>query len=355
MASAAATLGGLPTVNIELLRGFGFTCRDDCGLCCYAEPRLRAREKPALLRIAPATQIVAHDAAEFLSARPDGGACQFLRDRRCRVHTARPAPCREFPVTVHLGTRLQASLVLSCPGLELGPLRGWRDGPTGPVHGLATEVAAVRERVEPSTARRIDEATRRRARLARQLADEGRWREEEEVRARVGAEVPFPADADFPVEAPPSADDGLESLPLFYDARPGPVALADGLGGWHLLELRESGGVERTIAVVPPPESPPELTREGKGVLEGYLRYWLARDALFGFVHIAMLESDEGDVEEWVRSELAAIGALVLARADVRLRARAGEPRPLGAFEVQEGIRACDQDLLDRAGWGDRL
>ncbi len=355
MASAAATLGGLPTVNIELLRGFGFTCRDDCGLCCYAEPRLRAREKPALLRIAPAAQIVAHDAAEFLAARPDGGACQFLLDRRCRVHAARPSPCREFPVTVHLGTRLQASLVLSCPGLELGPLREWRGGPARPVHGLATEVAAVRERVEPSTARRIAEATRRRARLARQLAEEGRWQEEDDVRARVAADVPFPTRAEFPVEAPPAADDGLEALPLFYDARPGPVALANGIGGWHLLELRESGGVERTIAVVPPPEAPPDLTSEGRTVLEGYLRYWLARDALFGIVQLAMLESDEGDVEEWIRGELAAIGALVLARADVRLRARAGEARPLGAFEVQEGIRASDQDLLDRTGWGDRL
>jgi Fe-S-cluster containining protein len=352
---AGAEGPGIPSLDLALLNGVRFECRPECGLCCYAEPRLRPAEKVRLLRIAPAAEIVAHGGEEFLAARHDGGACQFLVDRRCAVHAVRPAPCREFPLTVHVGRRIQATAVLSCPGVDLAFLGdGGRDR-AGEIVGLDGEIASLKGRLGPGTARRQTEAIRRRARIAHRLAEERRWLEDEAVREILRHHPARPGPEEFPVESPPSVDDGLERLPLFFDHRPGPVAIADGIGGWHLLELRAGGGVERPLAVVPPPDRPPPVAPDGEVVLDGYLRYWLERDALFGIVQLAMTESDAGDVEEWVRAELRAIGAVVLARADVRRRARGEGRGPLTGDDVRDGIRATDQDLLDRPGWGDRL
>jgi Fe-S-cluster containining protein len=344
-----------PTLDVALLRGFSFRCRDDCGLCCFAEPRVRATERARLLQIAPQTEWVERDGAEFLTARPDGGACQFLRARQCTVHDARPSPCREFPITVHVGTRLQSTAVLSCPGMDAEGLARWDAGKPAEIRGLDAELAAVRGRVDATAARRMREAVRRRSRIARRLQREGRWVEDDVVRSRVGKRLPFPDADSLAREDLPSADDGLDLLPLFFGGHAGPLALASGVGGWQLLELRATGGIERTLAIVPPPERPPEMTADGRAALETYLRYWLARDLLLGHVHLAMLGANDGSVEDWVRSELRHIGGTALARADVLVRARRGEPRRLTEVDVLEGIRATDQDLLDRESWGDRL
>jgi Fe-S-cluster containining protein len=343
-------------LDLTLLSGFSFSCRPDCGLCCYASPRVTIDERRTLLQIAPATEFVSRDRDHFLASRPEGGGCQFLRGHRCGVHTARPAPCREFPVNVHVGERLQATLVLSCPGLELGVLRSFsaaRDGPA--VRGLDDEIAAVRQRVSRSADERLAQTQRRHRRLVRQLEGEGRWTPEPEVRAELGARLPVPAERDFELEEPPSIADGLERLPLFFDERPGPIAIAQSLGGWELLEIRAEGGVARSLGVYPPPERPPRLTPEGRELLEGYLRYWLERDALFGTVLLEMAEAEDGDVLEWTDAELRRIGATTLARASVRARVHGADGRELGVRDVERGIRATDQDLLDRPTWGDRL
>jgi Fe-S-cluster containining protein len=345
----------VPELDTALVDGFSFACRDDCGLCCFARPRVRPFERAALLKIAPEAEFEKSEHGTFLASRPDGGACGLLEERRCTAHPARPAPCREFPVTTHLGVRVQATLVLSCPGLDLAPLVGWRPRPTGDGRGLDDELAAVRSRIDGAAARRLAEATRRRARIARALRSEGRWVEEQDVREELRRNLPVPGPEDFPVPEPPVPEDGLDALPLFFDGRAGPVGLASDLGGWHLLELRAGGGVERTIAVVPPPTTEPTATAEATALLEGYLRYWLERDLLFATTHLEMLESDSGNVTEWIADELREVGATALARADVRARARYGERRRLSADDVRDGIRATDQDLLDRDGWGDRL
>jgi hypothetical protein len=191
--------------------------------------------------------------------------------------------------------------------------------------------------------------------VARTLGSEGRWVEEDDVRSQLRASPPTPGAEEFPVEDPPAAEDGLDGLPLFFDGRGGPVALASDLGGWHLLELSAAGGVERVVGVVPPPTAKPSVTPDAAALLEGYVRYWLERDLLFGTTHLAMLESEGGNVTEWVTAELRSIAATALARADVRARARYGERRALTVNDVADGIRATDQDLLDRDSWGDRL
>jgi Fe-S-cluster containining protein len=346
----------VPEIDLELVRGFAFACRPDCGLCCFASPRVSSDEAGALLRIVPEAQLIRHGDGRFIASRPDGGACQFLSELRCRVHAERPAPCREFPIEVHVGERLQASLVLSCPGLDLGRLGGVppHDG-SGEAFGLSREISSVRSRVNSDASRRLVGARRRHRRLQRRFESEGRWVPESETRSRLQREPPWPEDGDFGAEGLPRAEDGLERLPLFFDARPGPVAIADALGGAELLEVRTEGGVARSLGVFPTTERRPRLTDDGARLLRGYLRYWLGRDRLFGTVLLAMADADDGDVLEWTASELRAIGATTLARAILRARARGEGDRELGAEDVARGIRATDQDLLDRPTWGDRL
>jgi hypothetical protein len=345
-----------PALDVRLLAGFDFACRPDCGLCCYAEPRVEPAERSRLLAIEPETEIVGGPPGGFLRARGDGGACPFLAGNRCRVHRDRPSACREFPVSVHLGRRLQASVVLSCPGVTLGPLSApVRDSAVNVRVGFVEELGSVRARIDSRTERRRLDAGRRRRQLARKLDADGRWVDEEEVRRSVRRAVPSVTDRHFPVDDPPEAAEGLAALPLFFDGRAAPVAIAGTVGGWELLQLREEGGVAHSLGVFPPPRRPPTLTAGAQRLLTGYLRYWLERDALFGLVLLDAADGDEGDVTDWVRDELCRIGAVTLSRASVRAQGRKGDGSHLDESDVALGIRAADQDLLDRPTWGDRL
>jgi Fe-S-cluster containining protein len=344
------------SLDTTLLQGFRYRCRPGCGLCCFAEPRVDPAERAPLLRIAPAASFVETGPATYLRAFPEGGSCRLLRDLRCSAHEARPHPCREFPVHVHVGTRLQASLVLSCPGVDLGRLRDPTayDARVPPV-GLDSELASVEARIDPTFLRRLTDAGRRRGRLVRALEREGRWVEEAEVRRALRRRIPLPTRVDFPVEDPLAADDGLERLPLYFDGRPGPVALAGGLGGWEALELRPAGGVARRLGVVPPPDSPPHLDRPAEKLLAGYLRYFLERDLLFASVLPRMAGVGEGSVLDWVEQELRTIGATAVSRAAVRAKLTGGSAETLTENDLERGIRATDQDRMDVPTWGDRL
>jgi len=301
-------------------------------------------------------KVVEKGGATFLRARPDGGACGLLDGLRCAAHAARPHPCREFPVHVQLGSRLQASLVFSCPGIDLGPLAaGSPYASRSRSHDFDAELTSVAERLGPSVERRMKDAARRRGRIVRSLEREGRWVEEEEVRDLLRSHIPRPGPDDFPVGDPPSTEDGLEVLPLYFDGRAGPVALAAGLGGWEALELRPCGGVERHLGSIPPPAVPPSLTSEAEALLVGYLRYFLERDLLFAYALPRMAEEGEDSVTEWVEEELREIGATVVSRASVRAKLAGGGLGPLSAVDLVNGIRATDQDLMDVSTWGDRL
>jgi Fe-S-cluster containining protein len=347
--------GGTPELDVRLLRGFRFECRPDCGLCCYAEPRVSPTERERLVQIVPETEFVRHGEALFLAGRPDGGACQFLDRNRCAAHAARPHPCREFPVSVHVGARLQATVVLSCPGVELSALRSDRRDLADGEGGFSGELAAVRERLDPTVPRRMDAAQRRRRRIARTLESQGRWEEEESVRTALRTTSFLPTLEDFPAMEPPELDQGVERMPLFFDGRSAPVALSSGLGGWELHELSPTGGLGEPIAVIPPPDRPPVLSSDATELLVAYLRYWLERDAFFGALHLAMTDARDGSVSEWAHEELRSIGAVTVARAQIRAKLARAEAGRLTAPDIELGIRATDQDFLDRDSWGERL
>jgi hypothetical protein len=146
----------------------------------------------------------------------------------------------------------------------------------------------------------------------------------------------------------------MSNLPLFFDGRPGPVAIASGLGGWEMIELAPDG-TALTRDVVVPPGQPPLLTSEGERLLEGYLRYWLMRDAFLAAVHVEMLRGAEGSVTDWASESLRALGALTLARGSARAKLAGRDGGRLTEADVAAGIRAVDQDGLDRPTWGDRF
>jgi Fe-S-cluster containining protein len=345
-----------PEIDTASLAGFSYSCRPGCGLCCYAEPLVVAEDKVALLRIVPATEFVARGRFEFLRSHPQGGACRLLESRRCRAHPARPAPCREFPLAGHVGVRLQATVVLTCPGVDLSSLDGYL-GPedAGPARGFDSELEALRARLSGGGDHGLQESGRRRARIARALATDARWVEEDEVRRRLREELQRPFFGWAPAEDPPPREGGLDLLPLVFADAAGPVALARRPEGWELLELRSTGGVQRSLGVVPPPDRPPAMSESARRALTGYLRYWLERDQLFGTTHLEMLEDHEGTVVDRVRLELQRIAGTTVSRAYVLASARRGSVGELSLEDLHEGIRATDQDFLDRPTWGTRL
>ncbi|MGA8711006.1 MAG: YkgJ family cysteine cluster protein [Thermoplasmata archaeon] len=342
-------------VDLSLLSGFEFACLPGCGLCCFTSPRLDPEDAARLESVAPDALLVDAGSERRLAARPEGGACQFLTDLRCGIHLARPAPCREFPISVHVGTGLQATVVLSCPGLELKPLISYSSGAaSGSFSGLDSELASLRRRLTPQVERRRTEAERRRRRIARELTEQGRWLEEDEVRQQLRGRRLVPRADEYSFSDPPGVEEGLEFLPMYYDGRAGPVALGNGLGGWEALELSAVGG-SRSLGLGVPPDRPPDLEPTAEELLSSYLGYWLARDGFLAAVQLEMLSTPDGSVLDAVLDDLHAIGSDVLARGAVRAKLRGRDGLRLTSDEIALGIRATDQDWLDRPTWGSRL
>ncbi len=340
-------------IDTTLLRGFRYACRPGCGLCCFATPRVEREERAPLLQLRPPPQIDERPGGSFLSARPEGGACTLLQSLRCAAWEVRPRACRRFPLAVHLGERLQADLVLTCPGVDLAPLLDgtpWASRPA-PI-GLDPELAAARDLPAGRLVERWTAAVRRHRRIRRELERAGRWQEAEEVRAALRGADLLPASADFPVDDPPSIDDGLELLPLVFDG--GTVALAAGPEGWEVVEIAAEGGVRRRTAVAAP-DRPPGRSGAADRLLAGYLRYCLERDSFLAAVEWALDPEGTHSLVEATLDDLRALGAQIVARADVLRRARGDRSGPLSIDEVAAGIRATDQDWLDRPTWGERL
>ena len=253
---------------------------------------------------------------------------------------------------VHVGLRAQASVILTCPGVDLATLADYR-GPNErtPDDGFASEVAALSSRWAARAGAPESDYAKRRNRLRRRLEDAGAWEEEEAVRRQLRSTLPQPGREDFPVDGPPARPDGLDLLPLFWDKRDGPVALASEPSGWELLELAPGGGIRRTVGTAPPPMSPPALTERAGAALRGYLRYWLERDQLFSIVHRQLFEAPSGTVGDCVRLELRSIGAHVLTAAAVLSSAFRGHVGALSESDLLLGVRAVDQDMLDSPSW----
>ncbi len=338
-------------LDTRLLAGFRFACRPDCGLCCYTAPALREGDLAPLLAIAPSFRPEGRSPG-FVPSHANGGACTFLATNRCSVHAARPGPCAEFPLSAHAGPRVQLTLVLSCPGVDLDPLadpeRSARGGPPDP--SLGSELAAVRRAV-----RSLDPADRNRAERSWARALRGLGLDTasiETARSRLRTDLPMPRPDDLAAVPVPEESEGLDRLPLFFDARYGRVALAGGDEGVELLALREGGGIERRLASFAYPDHLPRIGAEGDRLLRGYLAYVLERD---GFVGAALDRTEargEDGLIDRCREDLRELGAAVVSRAVYRTWLDGGSAEGLDADAIASGIRATDADYLDRATVG---
>lgn len=343
------------TLDETLLSGFRFSCRPDCGLCCFTSPSVSAAERHELLHIAPDLSFFEPPEggpSEFwhLKARPEGGACQALTSLRCRVHEARPFPCRSFPVVVHEGLTWQATLVLSCPGLDVSNLPAWADPTppsTAPV-GLEREIRCVREEWERNRREGMGERVHPRS------AHQRRQAEAQELRSQALPQLlrrlPWPQDEDFPAEAPPGADSDLEELPLSFDETHGRLALREEEGGWTALTLREQGGVSEVLGTYPDPSEAPQVDEEAKNCVRGYLAYVARREHFWGLVDGTRARSSVDELVDEASSDLRTVGAMLLARSSVLAQLHGRGGARLSRHDVELGVRAVDADLLDRAG-----
>ena len=343
---------GPADLDLRLLTVGRFRCRPDCALCCFATPAASPSEVVAIREFDPATPWLAGSGPfRLVASRPHGGACHFLSDLRCRAHAVRPLPCQEFPVTVHLGARPQASLVLSCPGLDVTGLDGWPRGApaTGGASGLDTEVAAVRREMErtdtPPRQRRAKASWHRAA--TRQF---GRtWEANvESLRSRLRDHADATAEsAGAPAPLPPF-DGEVDQLPLFHDERHGRVALGEHPAGWAFLAVAPEGSPPSPLGVVPAPPAEIALEPDGHRLLTSYLRYWVDRDAWFGWALGASPEPGEPPLARILAADLAEIAVTVKSRGWARARLDGRTPTRLGPQDIAAGIRATDADYLDR-------
>lgn len=335
-------------LDVSLLDGFEFTCRPGCGLCCFANPAVGPEERVGLIQIRPALEFLdGDDGYVFLTNRPNGGACELLSDAGCGAHSARPFPCRSFPISVHLGSRAQASVVLACPGLSLARLEEpTARGAVEAARGLDAELAAVRAEMERPVARTASQAAAvdYTQALVRQRTRPG-WIEPEEFRSELAHRDRWAELVGYP-EPPPEPDADADSIPVAFLPDLGVVGLAGEDGRWSVRTMPEAGG-GRTLGTYDLPRDPPRLDGPARRLLGAYLRYAFDRDAPFGQLLWSLRRSrDDWEDALWTLVDEAA--SLVVTRAALLALARGETPVALGRATVLDGIRASDADLLDR-------
>ncbi len=352
-----------PTFDLTLLKGARFQCRPGCALCCFTTPAVTSEERGALLRILPDLPLA--DPSEGggggfarIASRDEGGACHLLERSRCRAHSGRPFPCRSFPLHTSLERRVQVSLVLSCPGVELAQLTAWsaQAGPVDPPVGLMEEIGAVeRELQRADLSERASQVSRTWERALRTF----RRREPQEDLDRLVEEMvehpPLPTEEDFPAVPPPPAAEGLELLPLSFDEEWKIVAWSEADEGWELLKLREEGGPGEPIGTYPPPDRLPRMDHAGTALLRGYLSYVARRDRFLSQLLAEWLPQREYPLREIASGTLRQLGAEVLARGMVLSMLRGQGTEQLAEQAVELGIRATDMDHLDQSTLGEQL
>ncbi len=132
-------------IDTTLCKGMSYQCLEGCGACCLARVEVlppeqnRVQGEEDLEGGLQLSQEGVH-----LKSKGTGGACYFLTKRRCSVYNTRPHYCRQYPVPIMAGERLQAIPLLSCRGMwSLGspfdPECQTEGGDDLAAHGLACQ------------------------------------------------------------------------------------------------------------------------------------------------------------------------------------------------------------------------
>lgn len=311
-------------------------------------------ERRELLQILPELPLADSSPGVYhIPSRPKGGACQLLRAHRCGAHAHRPFPCRTFPIQVHLGWGAQASLVLSCPGLDLRALSKWavREAPTAPL-GLDAEIAAVRSELElPRSVVLVEEAEARFALAIDRLHRRGFDIKDALSERLEWTEIPELPGV-YPALTPPSVDEGLENLPMTFDPKYGRIALAGEGSAWRLISLREEGGIDTELGTYLIDGPPPAIDEDAQSLLAGYLQYALSRHLTLGQLMVEIEEFGDASYSEGLDRTRQALAADVVTRAVVLARLHGQSSHRLDIGSIEAGIRATDAEWVDRPSAG---
>jgi Fe-S-cluster containining protein len=112
------------------LSGLGLDCPKSCAYCCLCPPGLLDGEVDRIVGACEDSKAAfgadrIGDSEHAVQVQGDRGACSFLNDRRCKVYASRPHFCRQYPVMVYSGWRVQLSAIRSCRGVvPMGDKKG---------------------------------------------------------------------------------------------------------------------------------------------------------------------------------------------------------------------------------------
>ena len=111
--------------DVSLLNGLSLKCLDGCAYCCLCMPEVMANEEEFFRRNHPKAlsgEYVPHAGrrSQNIILQGDAGACHFLKNRKCTIYEYRPQMCRQYPISIYLGRKIQPTPILSCRGLNAG-------------------------------------------------------------------------------------------------------------------------------------------------------------------------------------------------------------------------------------------
>jgi len=333
-----------------------FRCRPDCGLCCFATPAADRSEQRALLTILPSLPLL-DGPGEYrrIALQGEGGACSVLHGLRCTAHGARPFPCRSYPLSVHIGDRIQATVVLSCPGLVLaGDAQGAPAAPA-PI-GLDDEIASVLQELgRPLAQSSVIRAARDYARAIDRLDAEARWVDPMSLLDERATLVDRALRSAAQLDPLPDLEEGLDALPVTFDPELGRLALGGSEAGSAVVyPLDERGGTPAPLGEYAIPDLP-RLDQQATALLRWYLLYASGRDLLIGQAAHDLLDGGDGDLEDALAREIEGMRNAVVTRAAL-LRSVHGDPSGiLDRSAVDAGIRATDAEFIDRPSIGGTL
>jgi len=109
-------------LDMSELEGRKFICKDPCKLCCLCQPECLPEEVDFFKKNHPDRLVLKKEPHRHyaLALKKGQGSCSFLNNGLCEVYAHRPHFCRQFPFHIHVGSRAQVELDLSCRGVWLG-------------------------------------------------------------------------------------------------------------------------------------------------------------------------------------------------------------------------------------------
>jgi len=361
------------------LKGLALDCPPGCAYCCLCPPGLLDGEACALVGACEGAngylgEDRIGDSDKAVKVRGDRGACSFLEKARCTVYQARPHFCRQYPVMVYSGWRLQVSAIRSCRGLvqAKGGPKAWplMDIFKDEVSALGEEYYRETlvdtkqsfERIKEDRAiyaplAEVQAAAMRAANAVGDARAIGRplgIDKVDESRARTGILDLFWED----VESAFTCQDMID-LPVYNGPdRSWTIFKAAGSGEISAYRLFENGKLVYEASVPITELALRPLEPEAMKVLRDYLTLAFHRDIFYGMVareamvEAAPMKEMATDLGARIATDLWWRAGMLTTFGSVKAARKDKVPRNLGSEEAREAVIFMDADLLDAFALG---